>query len=194
MPEQFARYVQDLSRGDFGKSLTTGQTVLKDITTRLPASAELTLLGLIVSMLIAVPFGIIAAVKQGSIVDHACRVIATAGVSLPVFFTGLLLVYAFYFILGWSPAPLGRLDAFSSAPKHVTGFYLIDSLVAGDLETFRASLGAACASHHHARHFLAGADHAHDARLNAGGALVRLRAHRTRQRIVAAHGDRHLRI
>ena len=140
LPEQFARYVTDLSRGDFGKSLTTGQTVLKDIQARLPASAELTLLGLIVSMLIAVPFGILAAVKQGSIIDHACRVVATAGVSLPVFFTGLLLVYVFYFILGWSPAPLGRLDAFSSAPKHVTGFYLIDSLVAGDLETFRAAL------------------------------------------------------
>ncbi len=140
LPEQFVRYVQDLSRGDFGKSLTTGQTVIIDIKTRLPASAELTLLGLIVSMLIAVPFGILAAVKQGSIIDHACRVIATAGVSLPVFFTGLLLVYVFYFILGWSPAPLGRLDAFASAPKHVTGFYLIDSLLAGNLESFRASL------------------------------------------------------
>jgi ABC-type dipeptide/oligopeptide/nickel transport system permease component len=140
LPEQFVRYVQDLSRGDFGKSLTTGQTVIKDITTRLPASAELTLLGLIVSMLIAVPFGILAAVKQGSIIDHACRVIATAGVSLPVFFTGLLLVYVFYFIVGWAPAPLGRLDVFFSAPKHVTGFYLVDSLIAGNLETFRAAL------------------------------------------------------
>jgi dipeptide transport system permease protein len=140
LPEQFVRYVQDLTRGDFGKSLTTGQTVIKDITTRLPASAELTLLGLIVSMLIAVPFGILAAVKQGSIIDHACRVIATAGVSLPVFFTGLLLVYVFYFIVGWAPAPLGRLDVFFSAPKHVTGFYLIDSLIAGNLETFRAAL------------------------------------------------------
>ena len=108
--------------------------------TRLPASAELTLLGLIVSMLIAVPFGIVAAVKQGSSIDHACRVVATAGVSLPVFFTGLLLVYVFYFILGWSPAPLGRLDVFYSAPTHVTGFYLIDSLIAGEFETFRASL------------------------------------------------------
>jgi ABC-type dipeptide/oligopeptide/nickel transport system permease component len=140
LPEQFVRYVQDLTRGDFGKSLTTGQTVIKDIATRLPASAELTLLGLIVSMLIAVPFGILAAVKQGSIIDHACRVIATAGVSLPVFFTGLLLVYVFYFIVGWAPAPLGRLDVFFSAPKHVTGFYLIDSLIAGNLETFRAAL------------------------------------------------------
>ena len=60
--------------------------------------------------------------------------------SLPVFFTGLLLVYFFYFILQWSPAPLGRLDVFASAPNEVTGFYLIDSLIARDGETFRASL------------------------------------------------------
>lgn len=140
LPEQFFRYVSDLTHGDFGKSLTTGQSVAKDIATRLPASAELTLLGLIVSMLIAVPLGILAAVKQGSFIDHACRVVATAGVSLPVFFTGLLLVYVFYFIVGWAPAPLGRLDVFYSAPKHVTGFYLIDSLIAGNLDTFRAAL------------------------------------------------------
>ena len=139
LPEQFVRYVTELSRGDFGKSLTSGQPVRSDIAARLPASAELTLVGLIVSMLIAVPLGIMAAVKQGSLVDHICRMVATAGVSLPVFFTGLLLVYFFYYILGWSPAPLGRLDVFYSAPPHVTGFYLIDSLIAGEFETFRAS-------------------------------------------------------
>jgi peptide/nickel transport system permease protein len=140
LPEQFVNYVVALSQGDFGQSLTTGQPVLADIASRLPASAELTLLGLIVSMLIAVPLGIVAAVKQGSLIDHACRVVTTAGVSLPVFFTGLLLVYFFYYILGWVPAPLGRLDIFYSPPMHVTGFYLIDSLIAGDLETFRAAL------------------------------------------------------
>ncbi len=86
--------------------------MLTEITNRLPASAELTLFGLMLSMLIAVPLGILAAVRQGSWIDHTCRVVATAGVSLPVFFTGLLLVYVFYFLLGWAPAPLGRLDAF----------------------------------------------------------------------------------
>src|SRR6202011_3693390 len=101
---------------------------------------ELTFTGLIVSMLIPVPLGILAAVKQGSIIDHACRVVATAGVSLPVFFTGLLLVYVFYFLLGWSPAPLGRLDVFYSAPPTVTGFYLIDALIARDFEVFRSAL------------------------------------------------------
>jgi peptide/nickel transport system permease protein len=66
--------------------------------------------------------------------------VSTAGVSLPTFFTGLLLLYVFYFLLGWSPAPLGRLDVFYSAPPMYTGFYLIDSLVAGDFETFRAAV------------------------------------------------------
>ena len=80
LPQQFVRYVTDLVHGDFGNSLTTGQPVISDISTRLPASAELTLLGLIVAMAIAVPLGILAAVKQGSIIDHACRVVATAGV------------------------------------------------------------------------------------------------------------------
>jgi peptide/nickel transport system permease protein len=137
---QFGRYVGDLARGDLGNSLTTGQPVATEIGTRLPASAELTLLGLIVSMLIAVPLGIVAATRPGSIVDHACRILSTAGVSLPVFFTGLILVYVFYYLLGWAPAPLGRLDVFYSAPPHVTGFYLIDSLIVGDFEVFLASL------------------------------------------------------
>jgi peptide/nickel transport system permease protein len=137
---QFGRYLEDLTRGDLGNSLTTGQPVGKEIRERLPASAELTLLGLILSISIAVPLGILAATRPGSLIDHACRVLATAGVSLPVFFTGLILVYVFYYLLGWAPAPLGRLDIFYSPPPQVTGFYLIDSAIAGDGEVFLASL------------------------------------------------------
>jgi peptide/nickel transport system permease protein len=137
---QFGRYVQDLSQGDLGMSLTTGQPVVHEIKTRLPASAELTLLGLILSMAVAVPLGISAATRPGSLIDHSCRVVATAGVSLPVFFTGLILVYVFYYQLGWAPAPLGRLDVFFSPPPAVTGFYLIDSLIAGNFALFSASL------------------------------------------------------
>jgi dipeptide transport system permease protein len=137
---QFVRYVRDLAQGDLGNSLTTGQPVGYEIKTRLPASAELTLLGLIVSISIAVPLGVLAATRPNSAIDHACRVISTAGVSLPVFFTGLILVYVFYYLLGWAPAPLGRLDIFFSPPPHVTGFYLIDSLIAGNGEVFLAAL------------------------------------------------------
>ncbi len=139
LPQQFVRYVADLARGDLGVALTTGQPVAADIRARLPASAELTLLGLIVSMSIAVPLGILAATKPGSLIDHVCRVVTTAGVSLPVFFTGLILVYVFYYLLGWSPAPLGRLDIFFSAPPQITGFYLIDSAIARDWGVFAAS-------------------------------------------------------
>jgi ABC-type dipeptide/oligopeptide/nickel transport system permease component len=140
LPIQFVHYVWDLARGDLGQSLSTGQPVATEIRTRLPASAELTLVGLLVSMTIAVPLGILAATRPGSIVDHICRVVATAGVSLPVFFTGLILAYVFYYLLGLSPAPLGRLDIFYSAPPRVTGLYLIDSAFARDWEVFAASL------------------------------------------------------
>ncbi len=140
LPVQFWNYIADLVRGNLGISLTTGQPVVKEIASRLPASAELTLCGLVLALAIALPLGVLAALRQGSWIDHLCRIVATAGVSLPVFFTGLLFVYAFYFLLGWAPAPLGRLDVFSSAPPDVTGFYLIDSLIARDFATFRAAL------------------------------------------------------
>jgi dipeptide transport system permease protein len=137
--EQFVRYVIDLAHGDLGTSLSTGQAVTADIAARLPASAELTLLGLLLASLIALPLGVAAAVRQGSLIDHACRIVTTAGVSLPVFFTGLLLAYVFYYQLGWAAEPVGRLGFLYSAPPFVTGFYLIDSLIAGDLAVFQAA-------------------------------------------------------
>ncbi len=136
LPEQFGLYVRDLARGDWGNSLSTGQPVLTELATRLPASLELTLVGLVIAVIVAIPLGILAATRPGSWIDHLCRAIATAGVSLPTFFTGLLLAYVFYFLLGWAPSPLGRLDPYLSAPAHITGFYLIDSLIAGDTEVF----------------------------------------------------------
>lgn len=140
LPEQFLFYVRDLARGDWGVSLTTGQPVLTELATRLPASLELTLCGLFLAVVVAIPLGILAATRPGSWIDHLCRGVATAGVSLPTFFTGLLLAYVFYYLLGWAPAPLGRLDPYTTPPAFVTGFYLIDSLIARDLETFAASL------------------------------------------------------
>ena len=139
LPIQFFDYLGDLARGEFGMSLTTGQPVAQDILTRLPASVELTLAGLLLALVVALPLGVAAATRPGSWIDHAARMISTAGVSLPVFFTGLLLVYVFYYLLGWAPAPMGRLDLFTSAPPTITGFYLVDSLLAGDVATFRAA-------------------------------------------------------
>ena len=137
---QFYRYVVDLVHGNWGQSLSTGQPVLTELAQRLPASLELTLCGLLLALVVAVPLGILAATRPGSWIDHACRVVTTVGVSLPTFFTGLLLSYIFYFVLGWAPSPLGRLDPYLSAPPDVTGFYLIDSMLARDPEVFWASL------------------------------------------------------
>lgn len=138
--EQFFIYVGNLFEGNMGMSLSTGRPVAEELLKRLPASLELTLIGLGLAVFIAVPLGIMAATHPGKWIDHLCRVLVTAGVSLPTFFTGLFLIYVFYYLLGWSPAPLGRLGILYLSPPSVTGFYSIDSLIAGDFETFRASL------------------------------------------------------
>jgi peptide/nickel transport system permease protein len=140
LPQQFAIYVGDLAQGDLGRSVSTGQPVLDDLTRRLPASLELTLTALILSCAVAIPLGVLAATRPGSWIDHLCRVAVTAGVSLPTFFTGILLIYIFYYLLGIAPAPLGRLDFLYLEPDPVTGFYLIDAAVAGEWETWLGAL------------------------------------------------------
>ncbi len=130
--EQFFLYVGGLLRGDMGLSLTTGQPVLQELLTRLPASLEMVLLALVLSCAIALPLGVMAATRPGSWIDQLCRLLTTAGVSLPTFFTGLLLAYVFYFLLGWAPSPLGRLDPMFSPPPTVTGLYLVDAALVGD--------------------------------------------------------------
>jgi peptide/nickel transport system permease protein len=136
LAHQFGLYLGDLARGEFGMSLSTGRPVLAEIRARLPASLELTLAGLVLALVVAVPLGVLAATRPGSWVDHLCRLLATAGVSLPTFFTGLLLAYVFYFLLGIAPSPFGRIDVAYSPPPDVTGLYLVDSLLARDLELF----------------------------------------------------------
>lgn len=140
LPVQFGRYLGELARGELGQSLTTGQSVVDELLKRLPASLELTLVALLLSISVALPLGILAATHQDTWIDQLCRFVVTAGVSLPTFFTGLLLVYVFYFLLGWAPPPLGRLDILYLSPPHVTGFYLVDAVIDGDLEVFWSSL------------------------------------------------------
>ncbi len=137
--QQFFLYVGDLLAGDLGQSISTGQAVASDLAKRLPASLELTLTALLLSCAIAIPLGILAATRPGSWVDHTCRVLVTAGVSLPTFFTGIVLIYIFYYLLGIAPSPLGRLDFLYLDPDHVTGFYLIDAALMGDWETMRGA-------------------------------------------------------
>ncbi len=140
LPAQFLIYIQQLAKGDLGQSISTGQPVVTELLTRLPASLELTLAALTLSILIAVPLGVLAATRPDTWVDHLCRFVVTAGVSLPTFFTGLALLYVFYYLLGLAPAPMGRLNIIVLPPPHITGFYTVDALLSGDFETFRAAL------------------------------------------------------
>jgi ABC-type dipeptide/oligopeptide/nickel transport system permease component len=94
----------------------------------------------LLALAVALPLGVLAATRPGSWIDHLARVLTTAGVSLPIFFTGLLLVYVFYFLLGWAPAPLGRLDVFSTPPPSVTGFLVLDAVLAHDATVAWAAL------------------------------------------------------
>ena len=139
IPVQLVRYLGDVLRGNLGRSMTTGQPVTTDMATRLPASLELTLTALVIALGLSVPLGIAAALRPGSWVDHAVRMLCTLGVCVPTFVSGLLLIYVFYYLLGWAPDPTARIDIFVSPPPDVTGFYLVDYAWAGDWEGWRAA-------------------------------------------------------
>jgi peptide/nickel transport system permease protein len=138
--EQFGFYLRDLAKGDLGNSLTSGQPVAKDLMARLPASLELTIAALLLALAVALPLGFTAAMRPDSAIDQIIRVFCTLGVAVPTFVSGLLLIFLFYYLLGWAPPPVGRIDSFGTAPPVWSGFLLIDSLLAGDLETFGAAL------------------------------------------------------
>lgn len=141
MPIQLANYLGDLIQGDLGRSMTTGQPVADDLLRRFPATLELTAAAVILALLLAVPLGIIAAVRAGSWMDQTVRFIGTLGVSMPTFVTGVMLILLFYFKLGWAPDPIDRIDAFILPPQTVTGFMVIDSLLEGNWEALQSVLG-----------------------------------------------------
>jgi len=137
---QLMHYLMQLARGDWGQSFTTGQAVTADLLQRLPASLELTFFAFALALAIGVPLGVAAAVRPGSWVDHLCRAVCTAGSCAPTFVVGLLLIYGFYFLLGWAAEPIGRLDALVAPPPTRTGFLLIDAALAGDAAAWRSAL------------------------------------------------------
>lgn len=132
---QFGRYMSRLVQGDLGTSFQTGRPVLEDIVHYFPATLELATTACILSILFGIPLGVLSAVYRNRLIDHFSRVLSLIGVSLPVFWLGLVLLLIFYFKLGWLPEP-GRLDIMLIEPDRVTGMLLVDSLLAWDLEVF----------------------------------------------------------
>ena len=137
LPMQFVIYVGKLLQGDLGRSVMTSHTVAHDILRFFPATIELATVAIIFAMLIGVPLGVLAAVRQGSLTDRAIRVFCLAGHSVPIFLLAMLSLLIFYAKLGWAPGT-GRINvAFDGLIDPVTGFLTIDALIAGDWEAFR---------------------------------------------------------
>lgn len=141
VPEQLLIYLKDIASANLGMSFTTGRPVLTELTERLPASLELAIAALFLSIAVAVPLGVAAAIWAGSPLDHAVRVISGIGVSMPTFVTGLLLTYVFFLWLGLAPEPVDRIDMFINVPPRITGFLLIDSTLSRDWIALRSAAG-----------------------------------------------------
>ncbi|GGG52312.1 ABC transporter permease [Caldovatus sediminis] len=140
LPVQYLRYLGALLQGDLGLSSSTGRPVLADFAQRLPATLELTLAALLIAIGIGVPLGVLSAIHRDTLLDHAGRVLSVAGVAMPSFWTGLLLIYVFFYLLDLAPAPLGRLAPGLQPPAAVTGLYVVDSALAGDWPALRSAL------------------------------------------------------
>lgn len=108
---QFGAFLGDIAHGDFGNSFRTNQPAMDEVLTRTPASLELAAASLLISVVIAVPLGILAAVRRGTVVDTGARVFALVGQAAPQFWVGLLLIFAF--AVNWGMFPTGGRGGFS---------------------------------------------------------------------------------
>ncbi len=136
LPEQFVRYVGQLAHGDFGRSVMTSNSVGTDIARFFPATLELATAALLVSVLLGVPLGVYAAVRQGRWVDTAIRVVCLSGHSIPIFVLALLALLVFYATLQWAPGPGRQSVVFDGTVDQRTGLLLVDSLLVGDWDAF----------------------------------------------------------
>lgn len=137
--QQFVIYVKQLLSGDLGNSLRTRRPVATDIALFLPATLELGITALIMAIMVGVPLGVLSAIYKDGPVDQAARAVSVAGISMPVFWFGLALIIVFYVKIPILPGS-ARIDLGVPPPPRVTGFFLIDSLVAGDFVAFRSTL------------------------------------------------------
>ena len=131
LPLQFIHYLSDLLHFNFGVSFSTGESVSLELWTRLPATLELGMLGLTIGIVAGIPLGVIAAVNRERWPDFLVRGVTLSGMALPQFWIGLVLIWIFFVTLRWFPGPIGRLPIGVELPPRVTGFLLIDTLVAG---------------------------------------------------------------
>lgn len=135
---QFGRYLGDLVQGDLGRSIKSHERIVVELQARFPATLELTMVSMVLACLIGLSAGIISAIRRGTVWDYVGMTASLAGVSLPIFWLGLMMIMAFSVWLGLFPVS-GRVSAHVFVPT-VTGLYLIDALLAGDVMAFGNAL------------------------------------------------------
>jgi peptide/nickel transport system permease protein len=129
---QYVSYLDTVVSGDFGNSIKTRQPVVEEIKRRFPATVELAFAAGLFSILVGIPLGFLAAKRHGGILDHASLVGSLLGISIPVFFLGIILKYIFAVKLGLLPT-VGRISVLINV-DHPTNFYIVDSIIAGNGE------------------------------------------------------------
>jgi len=120
-----------------GVSLFTRRPILDDLANRLPATIELTVVAMLVSVLVGIPLGVLSALWRNSVFDHALRILTVSGLAIAGFWLGIMLQLLFSMRLGWTPLN-GRLPGYP--PTHITGLYLVDAALTWDWATFWVAL------------------------------------------------------
>ena len=137
--EQYLIYLGNLLKGDMGMSTRTQRPVSLDLKQYYPATLELAIFSIFIAVVFGILFGIISAIKRNTATDRLIRGISVLGASVPSFWLALMVLLLFYVVLGIAPGP-GRLGGRFSAPSPVTGLFVLDALLAGDLDTARDAL------------------------------------------------------
>lgn len=134
--EQYRTYLASALSGDLGESWITGRTVSTELRNRLPVTLELITIGTVASVIVGLLLGFVAGMRERSLVDHFLRVSTLGGISMPIFWLGLLLIYVVFFLTDLAPPPLGRQSLMLATPEFRTGLPLMDALLDGRLDVF----------------------------------------------------------
>ncbi|MDR5880496.1 ABC transporter permease [Caballeronia sp. LZ032] len=137
---QFGAYLSALTHGDLGTSMFTSNPVTVDLVQRVPATMELIVYSMMLTILMGVGLAVVSVVRKGGAVDRLGKVYGLAAGAIPDFWVGLLLIYGLFHLAGIAPAPFGRIDTFLTPPPMITGFYTVDSILTGDWAAFRSSV------------------------------------------------------
>src|SRR6056297_262231 len=135
LPVQFWRYVKDLLRGDLGRSIMSNNPVSEELGQRFPATLELSFFAILFAVLIGIPAGIFASINQNSWFDNLSMLIALIGVSMPIFWLGLMFIWLFAVELGWFP-PSSRIGVGLDFTP-ITNLYVVDSIIQLNFNAFK---------------------------------------------------------